>query len=255
MIFNTYIGGGGTVNEIPEFTYSGDFEFIDDGDKNWRIRLLTSGTFAFNSLGNAANGIDVFCVGGGSSGGRGTSEVSDTTYNSSGRGGGSGYTKTTKNVTVKRKTDYAVTIGAGGTANQTNGSNPVNGGTTSGFGVIASGGQGMDGGSGGGSGSTWWYSGSYTSGGRSDGATNGGDSLGKGQISKPGPNGETGNTKEFGEEAGLLYAKGGDGGGYSQAGADGTANTGNGGGSSYYNKTAGNGGSGIVIIRNHREVV
>jgi hypothetical protein len=92
MIFNTIVTGGASNNNIPEFTYSGDFQFIDDGDKNWRIKLLTSGTFKFTSIGNAANGIDVFCVGGGGGG--------------SASGGGGGYTKTTKNVTVKSGIDY-----------------------------------------------------------------------------------------------------------------------------------------------------
>lgn len=252
MIFNMVCGGSSYANKLPNFTYSGDYLFADDGDNNWHVKLLTSGTLVFNSLGNAANGIDVFCVGGGSSGGRGYQEVSDTAYNSSGEGGGGGYTRTMHGIIPTRNFEYQITIGAGGIADQTNGSDPVNGGNTSAFGIITSGGLGADGGSGGGSGSTWWYSGSYGGEGRSDGATNGGDALGKGQISKPGPNGETGNTREFGEETGTLYSKGGDGGGYQGVGADGAVNTGNGGGSSYFNKTAGNGGSGIVIIRNAR---
>ena len=252
MIFNTIVTRGASNNSVPEFTYSGDYLFADDGDNNWHVKFLTSGTLVFKSLGNASSGIDVFCVGGGSSGGRGYQEVSDTAYNSSGDGGGGGYTRTMRGIIPTRNFEYQITIGAGGIADQTNGSNPVNGGNTSAFGIITSGGLGKNGGSGGGSGSTWWYSGQYTSGGRSDGATNGRDALGKGQISKPGPNGETGNTREFGEETGTLYSKGGNGGGYQGVGADGAVNTGNGGGSSYYNKTAGNGGSGIVIIRNKR---
>ena len=252
MIFNMICGGNGYNNNIPEFTYSGNYQLIDDGDNNWRLKFLTSGTLVFKSLGNARNGIDLFCVGGGSSGGRGKSETSDTTYNSSGDGGGGGYTRTILGIIPAKNLEYPIVVGAGGTAKTTNNSTPVNGGNTSAFGFNTSGGLGVNGGSGGGSGSTWWYSGQYTSGGRSDGATNGGNAKGKGQISKAGPNGETGNTREFGEASGTLYSKGGNGGGYQSTGDNGAVNTGNGGGSSYYNKAAGNGGSGIVIIRNKR---
>ena len=245
-------GAGGVItNKVPKFTYSGDYQFIDYGDKNWRIKLLTSGNLVFTSLGNAADGIDVFCVGGGASGGSGYSEVSDTTYHQSGDGGGGGYTRTER-LTPTKNLEYPITIGAGGVADQTAGSTPTNGGDTSAFGIVASGGQGINGGSGGGAGGSWYYGG--MGGGNTDGATNGGDSLGKGQISKPGPNGETGNTKEFGEETGILYSKGGDGAGYKEVVTNSAANTGNGGDSGYYNQTTANGGSGIVVIRNHREV-
>ena len=50
---------------IPKFTYTGNYQFIDDGSGNWRIKFLSSGTLTFTSLGNARKGIDVFLVGGG----------------------------------------------------------------------------------------------------------------------------------------------------------------------------------------------
>lgn len=59
-------GGEVTSDGFPEFTYTGNYSFIDDGEKNWRIKFLTSGVLTFTKLGNAKNGIDVFCVGGGS---------------------------------------------------------------------------------------------------------------------------------------------------------------------------------------------
>lgn len=248
MIFNMT---GGSVNsgKIPEFTYSGDFEFIDDGDKNWRIKLLTSGTFTFTSLGNAAKGIDVFCVGGGGGGSAG--------------GGGGGYTKTTKNVTVEKNTEYEITIGAGGA--QSKSGTSYDGNKTSGFGVSAECGKG--GGNIGGAGGSG--GGGYTAGnGGSDGSDgkSGGYDGGKGQ-------GTT--TREFGEEGATLYAggggaghgkegdsvgKGGAGGGGNgvkgdNRGYNGAANTGGGAGGGIYedNGCGGSGGSGIVVIRNARE--
>ena len=63
MIFNM-VCGSSYANKLPNFTYSGDYLFADDGDNNWHVKLLSSGTLVFYSLGNAANGIDSFCVSG-----------------------------------------------------------------------------------------------------------------------------------------------------------------------------------------------
>ena len=52
----------------PQYTYTGSSTFIDDGNGNWRIKFLTSGTLTFTNLGTGVNGIDVFLVGGGGSG-------------------------------------------------------------------------------------------------------------------------------------------------------------------------------------------
>ena len=44
MFFNThypYIGGGG--GGVPQFEYTGQYSFIDDGGGNWRIKFLSSG--------------------------------------------------------------------------------------------------------------------------------------------------------------------------------------------------------------------
>ena len=91
--------GGGTG--MPEYTYTGNASLIDDGGGNWRIKLLTSGTLTFTKLGNAKGGVDVFCVGGGASGG------------GVGFGGGGGYTAT-ETKTVSKGMAYPVVIGAGG---------------------------------------------------------------------------------------------------------------------------------------------
>lgn len=254
-----------SFNTIPEFTYTGDYEIVNDSDEpitvsqgNWKIRFLTSGTLTFTNLNGAEGGIDVFLVGGGASGG--------------GRGGGGGgYTKTQKSVSVNAGIEYPIIVGAGGLAPTTSDKVPPNaGGATSAFGLTANGGDTSttgdypsSGGSGGGSGRV---GGAGYSGG-SDGSSGGGDLGGSGQ-------GTT--TREFGESTGKLYAggggggavttnetsSGGAGGGGDGGGADanprpknGDANTGGGGGgigNLYSSATYASGGSGIVIIRNAR---
>ena len=52
----------------PEFTYTGEYEFIDEGEGSWRIKFKTSGRLTFTNLGSAQNGIDIFLVGGGGGG-------------------------------------------------------------------------------------------------------------------------------------------------------------------------------------------
>lgn len=254
-----------SFNTIPEFTYTGDYEIVNDSDEpitvsqgNWKIRFLTSGTLTFTNLNGAEGGIDVFLVGGGASGG--------------GRGGGGGgYTKTQKSVSVKVGIEYPIIVGAGGLAPTTSNRVPPNaGGATSAFGLTANGGDTStngdypsSGGSGGGSGKV---GGAGYSGG-SDGSSGGGDDGGSGQ-------GTT--TREFGESTGKLYAGGGGGGAVTTnetssggaggggdgggVGADprpknGDANTGGGGGglgNLHSAATYASGGSGIVIARNKR---
>ena len=227
------------LNSIPSFTYDGDYEIVDDDDNeitssadNWKIRFLTSGTLKFTTLNGAADGIDVFCVGGGGNGSTWTAHT--RSYVAAGGGGGGGYTTTKKGVTVTANTTtYKIVVGGAG-------------GTSSGFNVSASGGKSGDATSGGNGGSG---GGSWGNAGASDGAN--ATSGGKGQ-------GTT--TREFAESGATLYAGGGGGG--SEAGGaggggaggnngqSGTANTGGGGGGGKDSK--GSGGSGIVIIRNAR---
>lgn len=230
------------LSTIPEFTYTGDYEIVNDSDEpitvsqdNWKIRFLTSGTLTFTNLNGAENGIDVFLVGGGGNG--------ETIRGA--RGGGGGYTKTVKGVSIAIATPYTVTIGASS-------------GTSSAFGASANGASGADGGSGGGGGGG-------SSGTSGNGGSNGGNGT-AGNVSNGGT-GQGTTTREFGESTGKLYSGGGGGSaayagaaGDSTAGAganfggaakNGVANTGGGGGGAY-DGTAGRGGSGIAIIRNAR---
>lgn len=243
------------ISGIPiagtDFTYSGEYQVFndsdDEGDK-WRIKFLTSGNFV--PLSNME--IDAFYVGGGGG----------FWY---GAGGGGGYTKTEKNIILTANTEYPIVIGAGGVSVVANYSmTGNNGGDTSGFNSKANGGKfgtnvsasycGGDGGSGGGG---WVQNHGYNGGSDGSNASGQSDLAGKGQ-------GTT--TREFGEETGDLYAGGGGGrgsstngnggsGGGGNGGENGTPNTGGGSGGYKGLSSSSNpiGGSGIVIIRNHRE--
>ena len=251
-----------SFNTIPEFTYTGDFEIVNDSDEpitvsqdNWKIRFLTSGTLTFTNLNGAEVGIDVFLVGGGG----GTKWT--VGGKACGGGAGGGYTQTGKAITVTTNTPYQIDIGAGGIG-------AADGGTTSAFGLSASGGghpisaDGAAGGSGGGG-----YIHANASGTSASGAGNGGsdgsDGVTAGSGGGDGGKGQGTTTREFGEENGKLYAGGGAGasnkgsvspvggaGGGGDTKSDGAINTGGGAGNAL-NGTH-NGGSGIAVIRNTR---
>lgn len=230
------------LSAIPNFTYSGSYEIIDDGNGDWRVKLKTSGKLRFSSLGKGNGNIDVFLVGAGGGGG-----------GDYGAGGGGGYTKTAAGIAVKTATDYTITIGAG--------VNGGDGGTTSAFNQTAEGGKKGDptnggiGGSGGGGGA------SSTTGQRGgNGGSNGGNG-GAGYGS--GGKGQGTSTREFypidNNTGATLYAGGGGGyqgnggaGGGGGSATNGTNNTGGGGGGVKSGASSKAGGSGIVVIRNKR---
>ena len=238
---------------LPAYTYTGSHQLIDDGNFNWRLRLLTSGTLTFSHLGSAENrGAQAFLVGGGGGGG----------FHA---GGGGGYTKTSM-VNISINTPYTIIVGAGGPHDSDGG----RGGTSSALGISAEGGH---------SGVPWDVGGNGGSGGgdlRGIGGSDGGN--GGGWDGDTGGNGEGRGqgttTREFGEASGALYAggggggkadsnppggaPGGDGGGghggwgaAPTAPAPGAPNTGGGGGGNY-DGPSGAGGCGIVVVRNSR---
>ena len=233
------------LDSAPKFTYTGTYEYIDDGDGNWRIKFLTSGVFTPLRVMT----IDAFLVGGGAGGkNNGTNAF----------GGGGGYTNTVKSIQLSANTNYNIIIGAGGAPGG-------NGGETSGFELTAAGGNGKDGGSGGGA------PGIGPGDGGSDGS-NGGSASGILGYETPGGTGQGTTTREFGESPGTLYSGGGGGGvqgntlskgGLGGGGAgskstgtpeNGQENTGGGGGGiDSKSKSGGYGGSGIAIIRKHKE--
>lgn len=129
-----------TYNRIPEFTYTGSYEVVDDSDTpivtsldNWKIRFLTSGTLNFSQLNGASNGIDVFLVGGGGAG-------SDNGDTGNGGGGGGGRTSTATGIVVNQDAEYSIIVGDGGLRAENASGN--NGGDSSAFEVVATGGNG-----------------------------------------------------------------------------------------------------------------
>ena len=222
-----------------DFTWSGGDNtcmVLDDGDGNWRIKFLSSGTFT--PLKNML--IDVFLVGGGGG--------ASTTSGNGGGGGGGGYTKTVKSVVALANTAYAIAVGANGIESSDQA------GTSSAFGASAAGGFGglhstnpRHGGSGGSAGH-YMYTNTELAGGTDggNGSTNAASlAAGIGQ-------GTT--TREFGEASGTLYANGGPMSTMTDNSHSFTApqpNTGDGGGAWYSNGFPG--ASGIVIIRKHKE--
>lgn len=247
----------------PAFTYTGSCEIVSDSGAvisdfaaykgNWNIRFLTSGTFSVADLHNFPGYVDVFLVGGGGSGSAGNNGWG-------GAGGGGGYTKTVKSVGIHANTGYWIEIGAGGAGTAHGGG--TGGGNSSAFGAAVSGGArayGSDGAAGG-------------SGGGGRGICNGGSdgANGAGWTSAGGA-GQGTTTRAFGEAGGALYSGGGGGcnesgsgsggaggggnGNHAGVGQSGSANTGGGGGGGNGGKdeaAGGNGGCGIVIIRNRR---
>ena len=233
-----FVWGGtkGTDYEI----FQDDETVIPEGDyqkyTNWKARIYTSITVIPNRDGD----IDAFLLGAGASGS--SRESGGDNY---GAGGGSGYTKTLKNIQLTANTQYQIEIGSGGrsVSDNADGVDGKKGGSTSAFENTAEGGNqsiiietyasGGDGGSGG-----------AGNGGRpgTDGSDGTGERPGRGQ-------GTT--TREFGEPSGKLYADGGKFGQSSPAKA--VPNSGNG-GDGAQGGASGPGSSGIVVIRNAREV-
>lgn len=241
---------------IPDFTYSGTYEIVDDNDNaittstfgdDWKIRFLTSGTLTFTNLADAQDGIDVFLVGGGGRGGNGSS--------ASGGGGGGGYTTTEKNIEVTTDANgyyikiggsQASTTGFGFTANPGgNGGNAqnqnawnANGGAGSG-----SGGQGAG------------WDGSYYENGRNggDGAYEFGEVTSKKRYGGGGGSGGASTSYGYGYGGSGGAGGGGHGQGSNRNSAtSGSTNTGGGGGGGGNYGSGAAGGSGIVIIRNAR---
>lgn len=287
-----YCDGNGDVNEfgtgvevghVPalgvDFSYTGSCTVIDDSNDadgiQWRIKFLTSGVLKFIT----EQMIDIFLVGGGGAGGALYQSGSGFVSNFYGGGGGGGYTKTMKQILLSANTSYTITVGSGGdgTSYTAGGSSSVSGvsnGTISGGNAgnsgqypTAAGGKGGDGGSGGGGGGFSNNIGEGNSGNAGTGGSNGSDGT-TGQNGTSSSNvsgagkGQGITTREFGEPSGTLYSDGGKGGRDNSA-SNGSSNTGNAGsggttvhefinGQPSSTKKAGSGGSGIVIIRNHR---
>ena len=240
MIQTEGIFVGGSAISAPiigeDFNWSGSdgtYQVLDDGSGNWRIKFLSSGTFT--PLKDMV--IDAFLLGAG--GGSGSDYCG---------AGGAGYTTTVRSVVLAANTAYPLVIGAAGTNGNYSGTAATKGGTTSAFAAVANGGErsvkgsktsvknGANGGSGG--------AGYAASGGGIDG---GDGANGSGSLSSNGGKGQGTTTREFGEADGTLYASGG--------GRNLTATVSNSGNGGRNGITSIEPADGIVVIRQHKEVV
>ena len=248
--------------------YSGECELIKENIDNWKLKLKSDGKLIVSYK----TKVDIFAVGGGGGGSKG--------------GGGGGYVNMKESETLIANKEYDVKIGEGGLGTISNESKGGTGGTTS-FADIVS----AEGGYGGDKGTLPLFGvglGTLDGTGGAGGA-NGGNgaisSLLQNAASEPGDDGVfefndtnmndrysgggggagnyTGANEDIKSGAGGLGGGGhaGDGTGCGTDGYNGQTNTGGGGGGGSYCKhidsecimTGGNGGSGIVIIRNTRK--
>ena len=84
-------------DSIPKFTYTGNYCVMNDSEKDWRIKFLSSGVLMFQS---EVGCIDVIAVGGCQS-----AEMLDAAENFS--------QITGKNICVSENVEYPIVIGAG----------------------------------------------------------------------------------------------------------------------------------------------
>ncbi|MBQ5587013.1 MAG: hypothetical protein IIU73_00165 [Selenomonadales bacterium] len=239
-------GVGGAFSE-KSFTYSGAYDFIDQGDGNWMVRFKTRGMLTLKT--NIA--VDVWALGGGGGG------------DLNGGGAGSGYCGTVaSNLSLAKGDAITIEIGAGGAGAVTQGDGNQHSGSTGGTTSFKLP-----------NGTTYSKTGGKGSGknraqyseriGGNGGSGGGGYGAGKGGTN--GSNGEKGNyanggtgqgssTYEFADTSLVLKATGGNA-MDATSGKNKSANTGDGGDSRSSNSAnAYNGGSGLLIIRNAREV-
>jgi len=252
MIFNIDSGLPGLFYDFGSLVRGTDWDWYNgesDANGNWAIQFWKTGSYNIDLLTNKT--VDIHCVGGGAAG-------ADGGWNWFGNGGGGGYTNTASNIRLTGKT-FTVTVGAGGVRTSRNGG-------TSSFSSLcsASGGQGKNGGSGGGAGGIDHYEQGWLDGAHA-GGSNGGNGVANATTQEAGGVGQGRNTYDFGNSSLTLRgggaasgagawgstASGGAGGGGS-SGQAGTNRYGGGGSGGTRNGQAFSGGSGIVIIRNHR---
>lgn len=103
-------GGGGPV--IPDFTYTGEYQLVNEAEGNWKLYLITSGTFTPN----VDMLVDICLFGGGQGGETGTS-VYSSGVGDGGIAGQPGESNTQKNVVLQAGNSYSVEIGSGGAIN------------------------------------------------------------------------------------------------------------------------------------------
>lgn len=103
MIFNNIYNADRAKLNIPDYTYTGKHNLIQDSEKDWHIEFLTDGVFTCKS----DLVLDVHLVGGGGGG----LLAYEPSY---GAAGGGGFIETVKDYVVLANTPVQVTIGQGG---------------------------------------------------------------------------------------------------------------------------------------------
>ena len=106
--------GGTAPAGAPTYTYTGNSQLFDEGNGNWNIQFLTSGTFTSNQDAS----IQVFLFGGGGAGSQ------------NGGAGGGGYSATSSGISMLRNVPYTINIGSGGATSGAAGSNTTAFGNT-----------------------------------------------------------------------------------------------------------------------------
>lgn len=115
---------------LDDFSYTGAYEKINDGNGTYRIKLKSNGTLTLANDGD----VEVFMVGGGGAGGSRKSSEGNTGT------GGNGGSVTISTVSLTANTPYNITIGIGGTGIYSG--TGTSGSATTGFGLTAAGGAG-----------------------------------------------------------------------------------------------------------------
>lgn len=255
-----------TLPDGSEIWYSGTLKIIDQGEGNWQLKLLTTGSL----IPVQDMTIDVCCVGAG--GGAVWVAYANASSNANnGAGGGGGFVMTSRGVSLQAGVSYMVEVGEGGApfivtaapAAATVGA-ADDGGTSRAFGCVAAGGAAavatyssgiiVTGGTGGSGGGAIYATADSAVDGGQDGE--GGASVGTSSKAIAG-SGQGSTTRGFGEESGELYGNGGSVvTGQASTSWDGS-NMGHGGKASggYDDDSAianGTGQNGVVLIRNTR---
>lgn len=260
QVSSIYIGKSGVKNVSKGYALNGSKVQQVYNKKGQQI-FTSSGTF---TVPGGVTSVDVFLVGGGGKGGGECYYKNGSTlFIHCGSGGGSGYTKTVKGVSVTPGIKYSILVGAGSSTNKYD--NIYTGGSSSALGYSANGGEngiyvkelysnndklGGKGGSGGGQGCIYSSVYRWAGNGGSDGnngyyASNKEDThTGVYNPEKFGGYGQATTTRAFGDSDGTLYAGGGGGSGYtSMSGTKATGGSG-GGGNGYPSGSSGTNGTG-----------
>jgi hypothetical protein len=251
IIGNSIIIPFSPIAPLPEFSYSGTYRYQYDSNNNWELAFLSGNATNLVFKKNTGN-IDIFIVGSGANGGKGYSRQGYNYYAVGGKGGNGGEIKTISNIAIRNNVNYPITIGTAG-----NVTSITIGDTT--YSCISGGGkEGQDG--------AVIYAQAITDPGKN--GLNGVYAFGSSTTQlwsgyRYGASGGGGGARNASyyihRNPGIGGTSGAGGGGaYDKNGGKATANSGSGGGGGGYDQptgvpyNGGAGGSGIIIIRNHR---